>query len=65
MSVDEVINKIRVLAQGDALIDFDDLSAHDYFGGNLDDAYNMGIHDGRILLARDIISWLNDYEVIE
>lgn len=33
---------------------------HDWAGGNIDDAYDMGIEDGQTLLARELLKNFGD-----
>jgi hypothetical protein len=33
---------------------------YDYFGGNMDDAYDGGLQDGEILFARSLLGMLKD-----
>ncbi len=38
----------------------DDFNANDWAGGNIDDAYNIGYNDGRISLAHDILTLIEE-----
>lgn len=53
--MDELIAKLKALAAQTAGTDKEDFNANDYSGGNVDDAYDMGCVDGKIVLARDIL----------
>lgn len=46
---------LEELAKKKAWSDNEDLLVNDYAGGNIDDAYEGGINDGEILLARQIL----------
>ena len=35
--------------------DEEDFNAYDYSGGNYDDAYALGKHDGKTLLAQELL----------
>lgn len=37
----------------------EDFNPHDYSGGNIDDAYQLGYDDGEIKFARRLMSILN------
>jgi hypothetical protein len=58
MRNDELIVKLKEWASKKAWFDDDDFNPHDYSGGNFDDAYYGGTHDGQILLARDILEMM-------
>lgn len=65
---EKLISILKTLAQKRS--DYDYLSDDDYFdpqdmsGGNFDDCYNMGIEEGNIQLAREILDELDiDYTI--
>ena len=53
----ELIEKLKKLAQKKVLGEGEeDFNPMDASGGNFDDAYDMGIDDGEIWLAREILN---------
>jgi hypothetical protein len=52
----ELRERLVIVAAEKATFDRDDWNAHDAFGGNMDDAYEGGVSDGRIELARELLS---------
>lgn len=53
----EIIEK---LANKNANCDQEDFAVDDYAGGNMDDAYELGCSDGEILLAKQLIVYLDE-----
>lgn len=55
--------KLEELAGKQSVGDKDDFEAYSYSGGNVDDAYEMGMRDGEIYLARELLALFieNDY----
>jgi len=51
----KLIDKIREIASSDICADEDDFMIDDYAGGNIDDAYNMGIDHGEVYFARRLL----------
>ena len=58
MDIAELKAKLKEIAEDGANSDREDFNAHDASGGNFDDAYSLGVTDGEISLARDILEWL-------
>ncbi len=52
----DLYDRIVKLASDEARADDEDFNPADWSGGNFDDAHSMGVDDGYIYLARDIIS---------
>jgi len=52
----ELREKLTAIAYESAGFDREDWNAYDAFGGNMDDAYDGGVNDGRIELARELVS---------
>jgi hypothetical protein len=52
----ELRERLVIVAAEKATFDRDDWNAYDAFGGNMDDAYEGGVSDGRIELARELLS---------
>lgn len=46
---------LQELSSKDAAIESEDFSAYDASGGNFDDAYSIGVSDGEISLARELL----------
>jgi hypothetical protein len=54
--------KLKALAKK-SLPDFNDFNAMDASGGNFDDAYDLGMKHGEIMLAQEILEMLKiDYK---
>jgi hypothetical protein len=53
------ITKLKIIAAKKAYADNPDFDVYDYCGGNVDDAYQLGINDGEIFSARDSLIELN------
>lgn len=51
----KLIDKIREIASSDISADEDDFMVDDWAGGNIDDAYNMGIDHGEVYFARRLL----------
>lgn len=63
MKIEELKSKLEKLASEKTLYDRceedgEDFNPCDASGGNFDDAYQMGVDDGRIDMARDVLGWL-------
>lgn len=57
---EQFIERLKKLAkQKTCFDDFDGSDTPNYYCGNFDDCYNMGVDDGKIELARDILTELN------
>jgi len=54
----EIVEKLKGIADKKAWSDDEDFMPDDYAGGNIDDAYYGGENDGRISLAREILELL-------
>ena len=55
----EMIEKLKKTAAKTAWFDQEDFVVYDYSGSNVDDAYEAGVDDGEIQLAREILTSLN------
>ena len=53
---EEVITYLKTVANKDAHGDSEDFNAYDYSGGNFDDAYQLGVDDGEINMARELMA---------
>ena len=51
----ELKAKLTILSAGICWSDDKTSEVDDYAGGNVDDAYNGGANDGRVLLARELL----------
>lgn len=47
------------ISEQKARCDNEDFEVNSWAGGNIDDAYNMGIEDGEILFARALLDMIN------
>jgi hypothetical protein len=56
---EQIKKRLEQLAKRNCWSDNEDFSSCDYSGGNFDDAYNGGLKDGEVLLAREILEMLN------
>ena len=56
--IERLEQHLRKLANQSLLSDDEEFNPQDYAGGNYDDAYNMGVQDGEVLFAREL---LRDY----
>lgn len=57
----ELIEKLKKLARKETCTDnWNEVDFPPYHCGNSDDTYNMGVEDGQIELARDI---LNEFKI--
>ena len=55
----EVLETIKSLAKEETRYECsEDFVPYDFFGGNMDDAYDAGIEDARIELARELLSMI-------
>ena len=56
-----MIERLKSLAHIKCFFDDDDenTSIDDYAGGNIDDAFNLGVTAGEVKLARDVLMALN------
>ena len=59
-TIDKVIHLIKHHASFELRQDDDDFNPYDYSGGNFDDAFQMGVSDGYILFAQELLRILND-----
>lgn len=50
-----LLNYLESIAEKNACGDREDFNAYDYSGGNYDDAYEVGVDDGEIFLARQLL----------
>jgi len=56
---EELIKLLKFVAQGKcSMDDFDGSGTPDYYCGNFDDCYGMGVDDGKILMARTVLEKL-------
>ncbi len=46
---------IRKIAENEALFEDVEFNPCDFSGGNFDDAYSIGVDDGEIVFARELI----------
>jgi hypothetical protein len=53
---DEMRAMLTKIAEGEIGCDSDDFMVDDYAGGNIDDAYSMGIDHGEVLFARQLLA---------
>ena len=53
--MEELKKRLEALANKKAYIDDEDFNAYDAGGGQYDEAFNCGVNDGEILLARDLL----------
>lgn len=53
-----IVDTIRELAEVEVGSDNENFNPYDASGGNFDDAYQMGLNDGEILLARQLMGYL-------
>ena len=53
----EKIEQLKVMAASECFSDSEgeDVIVDDYAGGNVDDAFSLGVTEGETLLARDIL----------
>jgi hypothetical protein len=51
---------LQKLAAKPAWFDDEEFMVDDYAGGNMDDAYQGGVRDGRVELARELLAILNE-----
>lgn len=56
--MEKLLQLIRSTAAETARSDDEDFMVQDYAGGNIDDAYEMGVDDGGIQFARTLLSML-------
>lgn len=54
---DKMIERLKHLARSECYMDDEDEDKviDDYAGGNVDDAFYAGEHQGEVLLARDVL----------
>jgi len=57
----ELIERLKKLAGSECFYDdeSEDKIVDDYAGGNVDDAFQVGVHAGEVMLARDVLTALN------
>ncbi len=58
MMINDVIPYLKSLATDEALQDMKDINIQDCCGGNYDDAFDIGIEEGKILFARELLDKL-------
>lgn len=58
VGVTELKAFLQKTADKTAWLDDKEFMVDDYAGGNIDDAYSGGVSDGEILMAREILGWL-------
>lgn len=58
--IQELLTEIRDTAADIARLDDPDFMIDDYTGGNMDDAFQIGIEEGRIAYARELMFLLNE-----
>ena len=51
----ELVEKLKTIAKQPAALDNDDFTAYDYSGGNYDDAFYLGVAQGEVSLARELL----------
>lgn len=51
----KIIDEIRKIAAQDISADEDDFMVDDYAGGNIDDAYRIGVDHGEVYFARQLL----------
>ena len=56
--MDAILANLRALAKSKAWSDDEEFNAHEFSGGNFDDAYAGGTADGEIMLAREILAMI-------
>jgi hypothetical protein len=60
-AIDKVIDLIKHTAALKSVTEDDDFNPMDYSGGNFDDAFEMGVEEGYIRFAEDLLDLLNDH----
>jgi hypothetical protein len=56
---EEMITKLKKIAARETWFEDEDFNPMDFSGGNFDDAYYGGLEDGRVDLAREILTSMN------
>lgn len=56
---EEMVTKLKTLAAGETWFEDDEFDPMDFSGGNFNDAYDGGLEDGRVDLAREILTSMN------
>lgn len=60
---EQVIEKLKEIAESDSVFDsiHEDgyFCVNDYAGGNMDDAFSLGLEEGEIELARKLLDMMN------
>lgn len=51
----KIIDEIRKAAAQEISADEDDFMVYDYTGGNIDDAYSIGLDHGEVYFARQLL----------
>lgn len=54
---DDFVARMRALAKSPLDSDDEDFEVHSHAGGNIDDAYTMGVDEGEKALAQEIASY--------
>lgn len=61
--LEEIREFIREAAKRKSLLDKEDFNIYDWSGGNVDDAFSLGLQEGETLLAQEIEAILNNYNL--
>ena len=61
--LNDLIEKLKLMANKKALYDKEDFMVDDYAGNNVDDAYWLGVDDGEIYHARRMLRYLVEHKV--
>ena len=62
----QIMNKIREIASKQTDIETDEyFNIYDACGGNFDDAYYIGIQEGQIIFARQLLSMMESNNEVE
>ena len=56
--MEKLIEKLKEIAAKKAGFDNPEFNVYDWSGGNFDDAYQLGIGDGEVGLARELVELL-------
>ena len=58
-----LIQKIKEVADKNVRSDDPDFAVYDYCGGNMDDAYSAGCEDGEVIFARQLLELLKERDL--
>ena len=58
--MEKIIEKIRNKANQELVADADGFVVDDYAGGNVDDAYQMGVDHGEVYFALELLAHLSE-----